>query len=841
MASQYFKENECVEAMDYWKDLNNDIQQNPSDNERYREEAVSETQKPLSAPHDNVFSVLDIKKPSYLEEGGCKRIEGKCYVYEQKNAVEGEVLFSEDSCKTVGWDDVSRHEKSAHKVHVFQAKEEENFGQKCVMNYRERKIKEGKTVITNSKPIKHLDARCGERGDHVIIQNQQSMREMFHESPGKYLKAQKINTSIDTAGSTERKLDYEKGKVKKLVETKVQENIPSTELIGGNFQRLNNGSPSKLLNPSTPEDPWPDREKVSASTEEKSSYHVYENKIATEGSVKQRCVSNVNQSTQKILDDAIKIFQSGDENVNEWLDLPSGLSKECGTKKKSTIFNRKKESPAYCSIDTNDDIKTLEDALKYFNLSSSLQKLEKSLDEVRSCRKTKKQHEDLLKSIDKEMQKLSLTYHPDKVKSQGGNEEDLVKAQRIQATLNATRTVLNILSTEFLDDIGTDHKYGFYAKLHMSNLGNENEIKNRIYEVLFKIGMVSEIKQEHIISEIRKFLIESKCCVKEYLENHVKGFEKYRDLALFHLKCCVKGYEKLHLEIKEVEKECKRDKLDNISSVVFKMGNDCKRDLSVLKALQKTAENSLKNYKFFNPHEHVDPYFVLPFVVYVNVILMCNVMMKQTSIWGVVTSSSAELLHTASCFDSTSLVFESLKNLSPFGKSSECSEVLPEKNGELIYLTDLHYLTSCYCGNYNKEMVEKILTNNGCNVSTPLSKDNLCKNVIKETFSKILRDISSGLEVMFKVENYVEGTSKNLLKEEIKRCVTMMYTFEKKKKELLQDVENFKKKTKAMEKEFDKYDKLLLETEELNKNVAESLQMNEKVSEIISSFISDKL
>lgn len=478
------------------------------------------------------------------------------------------------------------------------------------------------------------------------------------------------------------------------------------------------------------------------------------------------------------------------DNTDQWVALPSG-------------FSNTYSSTNYWNADLDDEKNTLANALERFGLFPRLQDLEKSIEEVRIGKRTKEEHEQLLKQIDKEMQKLSLKYHPDKVKARGGTEEEVIKAQKVQTTLNATRTVLNVLSKTFLDDITTDHKYEFYKNLHMRSLGNENDINDRIYEVLFKISMISEIKQVYIISEIRKFLTESKCCLEEYLKNNVSNFKKHRDLALFQLKCCIEGYEKLHLELEEVDKECKQEKLDNIRSVIVGMIRECKREHSLLTELRKTAR--LRIYKFFSPgNESINPYFVLPFVSYVNVIRMCDVMINNNVSWWM--------------------------------RRIQCDQQVSD-HGELSYLMDLHYLTSYYIGNHNKEKAIEIMIE--CNSILP--DDENCSGISYEncqkTFNKILIHVIDYMDDMFKVDNYVESSSRNILKKQLEECLKMMAEFKEIKQELSKDIDKLKAKTVAVE---EKCDKLCQESEEFNRHVAESIEKSKQSMERASIVMAEK-
>lgn len=457
------------------------------------------------------------------------------------------------------------------------------------------------------------------------------------------------------------------------------------------------------------------------------------------------------------------------------------------------MFNETKCPPRHRNITMAHDMKSLEESLIYFGLTFCLQELDKSLEEVRSGKRSKEDHERLLKTIDKDMQKLSLIYHPDKVKCKGGSKEEITEAQNVQSILNKTRTVLNILTASFLKDINTVHKYEFYAVLSLSFLGNEDGVKNCIYKIRSKIGMLSEMKHEYTTLEIRSFLVCSRCCITSYFEKNVKDFEKYKDLALFHLKCYIKGYEKLYLKIDEVVKESTNDKLHTIGSIMHKIGSNCKREIALLKELQKTAEMSPKNFNFFSLGEPIDSYFVLPFVSYINVILMCNVVMKKLRFFG------RWRLHDL-----------------------------------LSFLMRSYYLVSYYFGNHHRELALQILAERGITMPEAANRDPMRGGAINEAFDFMLKEVTDKMEGMFKVDNYVkrncykkesvlkvdncDGGSKESSSEgDIKVCMAMIHKFGKMNNKFSQDIDNLKMKREEVEKKFEECDTLLKQIKKRNK------------------------
>lgn len=520
--------------------------------------------------------------------------------------------------------------------------------------------------------------------------------------------------------------------------------------------------------------------------------------------------THANSDTAKmlLLDDAIQDF-----NDNHFLFYGRSNAKKDENKtkfKEKNIFKEEfmKRSSNRHEMYKNHDIKTLGDSIAYFDLSYCMQELETSLEDVRKNKKKKEDHEECFKRIDKQIQKLSFTYHPDKVKNRGGTEKEITTAQKLQTALNSTRTALKLLNSAFMEDIGTDHKFGFYTTLNIDSLCNEDEMKYRIYEVIFKIGVISRIKQQNIISEIRKFLIEGKSCLNSYLGN-VELFERHRDLALFHLKCCINGFKKLRAELDDVREQCKSDKNSgHMHFLIQKMASESKRDLRLLKSLKKIAKASLKGkYQFFSPDGVMDPYFVLPLVSYVNVILMCNVMVRNASI------------------------FDRLNNINP--------ELDPKFRDDLGYMMHAYYLASYCSGNKYHEItvlrfLDKLkLTEQGLKVE-------ISKNEIEVEFYKCIEQISDFMEYKFSVEDYSETMPTNLLMLDLKKCMKMMTEFEEKEQELTKGIKEFQKKTEKMDEKYEKFDKMMEAAEELNQKVKERLEQSKKFSEKVSNSLSDQ-
>jgi ribosomal protein S2 len=115
---------------------------------------------------------------------------------------------------------------------------------------------------------------------------------------------------------------------------------------------------------------------------------------------------------------------------------------------------------------------TIGGALERF-LPGLLTDLDKSLEEVRRGKKKKGEHEQYCNKNDKKLQKLSLKYHPDQIRNNGGSEEEIAVAEEVQKALNAVCLVIKGMNEHFCKDIDVDYRYSFYAK----KLGNEAELK----------------------------------------------------------------------------------------------------------------------------------------------------------------------------------------------------------------------------------------------------------------------------------------------------------------------------------------------------------------------------
>lgn len=276
------------------------------------------------------------------------------------------------------------------------------------------------------------------------------------------------------------------------------------------------------------------------------------------------------------------------------------------------------------------DIITLENLLKYFDLSFHYYRLERSLEDVRRGGLSKKHHEKNLHAIYHKILKLSIRFKREKVIRRSITIDEILVAHKIYNALNAARTLLKILGEIFLKELYIHHKYRFYIKLNLSSLSKEVDITSHIYHVLFEIHVLLEEKQQAIIPKIRSFLIESERCVESYFYGNVKNFERHRSLALHHLRSCILEYKKIISDMKDNFKEKENEKLNSICFVVAEIAKENEVVLEFLKRLEEILTISLtKSFRIFYSKQATDEYYVFPFVCYVNVIAMCSKMIKN--------------------------------------------------------------------------------------------------------------------------------------------------------------------------------------------------------------------
>lgn len=440
----------------------------------------------------------------------------------------------------------------------------------------------------------------------------------------------------------------------------------------------------------------------------------------------------------------------------------------------------------------DENFKTLKDALIHFNLYPCLELLDISLEDVRRRKITENEHKECFKKIDKKIMKISLNYHPDRVQRREGTENEIEAAQKLQATLNAIRAVLNYLNAAFLEDIRVDHKFQFYSKFNIRSLSNEKEVKCHIYEIKFKLCLVSKIKQNNIILHIQKFLIESKNCVSHYIQGKKKEFKKSCVIVLLQLSHCIEDFKELCIELEEIEKECKKEKNEHMHFCIQSMLQESKRDLKLLNLLEKSAKSSMDDYfDFFSTGEFIDHYFVLPFVWYINVIGMCKVMSKRTKFWDV-------------------LKFRNSQNPN-FNKFPE--------------LKDLYHLTAYYCGERRYEKQVKYILRDEL-FCWDWSNRERFKTQIELEFRKILIDINEKMAIRFNVNHYTEVMTADIHEIENAKSTSMMHEFEEQKRDLSEGIKTLRKKTKQIEV---KYDEAMQVSKDLNSKIEETLEANSKM------------
>ncbi|WP_250295882.1 hypothetical protein [Wolbachia endosymbiont of Oedothorax gibbosus] len=394
-------------------------------------------------------------------------------------------------------------------------------------------------------------------------------------------------------------------------------------------------------------------------------------------------------------------------------------------------------------IDLNGKFETVGDTLNSLGLSGLLQQLDDSLEKVRRNIESRDGHEQLVKKLDKKMQKLCLQVHPDKVRNRGGSEEEIAKAQERQAALSASRTVIKNISEHFLDLIHVDCKYEFYGKMKIGLLGNAKVLNRLNFKMLMELSTLSRIKQEEVIGNINKFLKASNASIESFINSYYeednkkaeRDFEKNRNDALYHLRMCISGYEKLNNQLDEVKKECRKDEELNglLYDSICKMSEDSAKQLKQLKGIETFTKVSLEGkFSVVNPEgQGLDDYFVLPFATYVSALLICSMSRK----------GEKSLINRLWSFISSifSSVFSSEKCEGEEKQHEQGEDLYGEACCLMLYFNDK--------GKY-KEKVKGILGKK--------DDESISDNDVKDHFIGIIIDIRESLAQKFKPDNYIE-------------------------------------------------------------------------------------
>ncbi|VVC35008.1 Hypothetical protein CINCED_3A016923 [Cinara cedri] len=236
---------------------------------------------------------------------------------------------------------------------------------------------------------------------------------------------------------------------------------------------------------------------------------------------------------------------------------------------------------------------------------------------------TAEQHRKFVAEIDKKMKKLSLKIHSDKVNA--GDDK--------QAALNACRSLIKNASEFFLDYIHADFKYEHYNKMKINSLGVINLLNVRF---LAKLGPISRIKQEEIITYTHKFLKASRSSLEQFIKSRSCDgyssdwaqytFEQHRDDALNYLTSCIEGCEKFDSQCEEILEECRQDaKLhDLLYDSIFDMSYKNNKQLEQLYKLKEFANNALLGTIGIIEMREMDEYMALPFAMYVGALALCS-------------------------------------------------------------------------------------------------------------------------------------------------------------------------------------------------------------------------
>jgi len=279
------------------------------------------------------------------------------------------------------------------------------------------------------------------------------------------------------------------------------------------------------------------------------------------------------------------------------------------------------------------DFNTVGGTLKSLGFPELLQQLDDSLEMVRKHIKTEEQHRKFVAGIEREMNKLSLKIHPDRVMNRGGSARETAEADKKQTALNACKALITNTSEFFLDYIPADFKYECYNKMTINSLGVINLLNVRF---LAKLGPISRIKQEEIITYTHKFLQASRSSLEQFIasrsyEGHdsdmkLCAFEQHRSDALHYLILCIKGYENLQEQCDNVRGECVEDAelqdflYDSISDISCKNTEQLKQ----LYKLKEFADNAFQGKIGIIEMRGMDEYMVWPFAMYIGALALCS-------------------------------------------------------------------------------------------------------------------------------------------------------------------------------------------------------------------------
>ncbi len=398
---------------------------------------------------------------------------------------------------------------------------------------------------------------------------------------------------------------------------------------------------------------------------------------------------------------------------------------------------------------------TLEEALEVFEYPSLLKDLDNSLEMARKGEKTKEQHEQYCNDLDKKLQRRSLQYHSDRIMNKGGTEAEIAAAEETQKVLNAVRTVIKSLNKHFCEDIDVEYRYSFYAKIAVSLLHNDKELEQVSFKILTKLSGLAEIKQEGIIANINAFLKSSQASIENFIANNLDEFRREKDRAICCLGSCVRRYDEFVKELKLIEKDCCKDQeLESMRSSIIEMLKEAQDQANTLKKLEEfSMKQSQRKWQPFklNSEEKVDKYFILPFIEYVNVLLMCSDVQRKE-----INERSLPLYVTL--LDHVgNVIREWIKEL--FKDSPEREEIHKiEKDDIQEDLYSKSYYLMCYLNEDTKyeEIVADFLK---------MRKGELNREVVRLAFTETIKMYKDYLVNKFKPECYVESGIRKQMKE----------------------------------------------------------------------------
>ncbi len=399
---------------------------------------------------------------------------------------------------------------------------------------------------------------------------------------------------------------------------------------------------------------------------------------------------------------------------------------------------------------------TLEDALEAFGLPSLLQDLDNNLEMVRKNKESTEGHEKYInEKVYKRLKDLSRKYyHPDKIQQEGGSEEDITKAKELFQVLDSVKAIIGKLHESVLEDVS--FRYSFYSKMEVSLLGNAQELEQLNFKILVELCRLSDIRQGKLVPNINKFLKFSQSSMEKFIKDDQDSFIEERNKALACCSLYVDDYESLIEKLKSVKRGCETDKdLSYIEPSIDKMLSGSGVQLNILKQLKKLSrdltQGKLQPFRAKN-YKDADEYFVLPFVEYINALLMCSKVCAKEKELSQIGEKSEGIIQKIK--STKREIKDGIRNVL-WGKSesNEDSDIYEEEERIAdLYKASL-YLMRWYCdGKTDEEWLKKNVLGREANKIS-------CEEVRKEFTNIIAAYYKDYLAKEFRPEDYI-GISK---------------------------------------------------------------------------------